>query len=180
MRGRVQRLCRSVLVALAATASQPATAETLGGITAFLDGEERHWHTVTMERRDRTLASASLERGPRLTELFVHGHREPRFGLQGQVSIEVRYLGDFRPDATPLSVDIIFAPRGMGGPFWTTRGAPDRSTIDVIALDIWGNSGRLEAAFSGLLCLRETISTATDSGNCKRINGMIDTRLHVR
>ena len=168
-----------IAVALLAVFPLVSGAGELGRITAFLDGQERTWHTITMEQLGGDVATASLTLGARLTELQVQGHPEPRFSTDDMLSLEVRYLGPYAPDATPLSLDIMYMPDGMGGPFWTTRGAPVQPEIDILVLDVWGGFGRLQAVFSGRLCLRRIISSATDPTTCKQVSGLIDTRLVV-
>lgn len=169
----------TVFAALLLSLPMPGYSERLGQIIAFLEGEAATWHTITMQQLGETRATASITLGSRLTEVNVQGHPEPRFTAHNVMSVDVRYLGTYSPDADPLTVDIMFMPDGMGGPFWTSKGAPEPSRIDIISLELIGSYGRLEAAFAGQLCLREFISTRTDPTICREVTGMIDTRLQV-
>ncbi|MDF0598311.1 hypothetical protein [Psychromarinibacter halotolerans] len=171
------RLTCCWLVVAAFASSTATTAEELGRITGFLDGEPTAWHTITMQQGGRTVATASVVQGVRLTELYVQGHPEARFGTAGLLSLEARYTGTYAPGATPLSVDVLFMPDGMGGPFWTSRGAARAPVLDIVSLEIWGNFGRLEAVFDAQLCLRPIISAATDPDTCRKVTGVIETEL---
>ncbi|MBS8227285.1 hypothetical protein DYI42_13730 [Vannielia litorea] len=124
-------------------------------------------------------ASASLRRGTRLTELSVHGHPEPAFSTRDVLSLEVRYLGAYAPGALPLSVDVMHMPEGMAGPFWTSRGAANPARVDIVELDVYGSYGRLVATFEAELCFRPIISSATDTGNCRPVTGLIETEIVV-
>lgn len=157
----------------------PAGAEGLGRITAYLGGEARAWHTITMEQGGRTVATASFEQGPRLTELRVQGHPEPGFSTHDVFSVDVRFEGRFAPGAVPLSVDVMHVPEGMGGPFWTSRGAAREARVDIVELEVYGGYGRLVATFEAELCFRPIISAATDSGNCRPVTGVIETEIAV-
>lgn len=154
-------------------------AQELGRIDGTLDGAARSWHTIQRTRMGRTVATASLVQGPRLTELNIQGHPEPRFSTDDVLSLEVRYLGAYFTGADPVSVDILHMPKGMGGPFWTTKGAPRPPSVEIVSLDVWGNFGRLHAAFAGLICQRKIISAATDPDDCKEVTGVVETDLQV-
>jgi hypothetical protein len=157
-----------------------AAAEGLGRITAFVEGEARTWHTVTHEQRGRRVATASYSQGQRLAELAVQGHPVPRFTVENVLSVEARYLGPVAPGALPLSVDVTLAPEGLGGPFWTTRGAGEGAAeLEIVTFDLLGRYGRLEAIFTARLCYRRSISYATDGARCRAVTGLIETELFV-
>ncbi|SIN82534.1 hypothetical protein [Vannielia litorea] len=167
----------SLLAAALAVLPLPARAETLGRITAYLGGESLTWHTIDVTLGARRMVTASFEQGARLTELRIQGHPEPRFTTRDVFSVDVRYLGAYAPGAVPLSVDVIHLPQGMGGPFWTSRGAGRPATVEVVELRVWGNYGRLVASFEAELCYRPMISAATDPQNCRPVTGVIETEL---
>lgn len=175
----MQPIVRCLFVAALAAAPLPATGEALGRITAYLDGVPQNWHTVTMQQGGRKVATASFTQGARLSELRIQGHPEPRFSTRGVFSLEVRYLGIYVPATLPLSVDVMYVPEGLGGPFWTSRGATRPATVDVVELETWGNYGRLVAAFDAELCLRAMISAFTDPTTCREVTGVIETELSV-
>lgn len=154
-----------------------ASAAELGRITAFLDGQEREWHTISMEQGGQNVATASFEQTANLAELHLQGHPIPAFTSKDVLSIDVRYLGRYRPDDDPMSIEILYMPDGMGGPFWTSQGAVVRPRFRIVSFDVWGSIGRVEAAFDGELCLRPIISSATDPSTCKTVSGKVETDL---
>ncbi|MCO6382774.1 hypothetical protein [Oceanicola sp. 502str15] len=167
------------LAVLLAALPMPAAAEGLGRITAYVDGVARGWHTISMEQGGARVATASLLRGPRLTELRVQGHPEPRFSVRDVFSLEVRWVGAYAPGAVPLSVDVIHVPEGMGGPFWTSRGARRAAVVDVVELEVWGGYGRLVATFEAELCRKPIISSAVDPETCRMVTGVVETEISV-
>ncbi|WP_425049574.1 hypothetical protein [Psychromarinibacter sp. S121] len=173
----IRRLRIGLSAACIAMAVSQAAAGDLGRITAFLDGDPIVWHTITMQQGGRTVATASVTQGARLTEVYVQGHPEPAFGTAKLFTLEARYVGPYAAGVLPLSVDIMYMPDGMGGPFWTSRGATRAPSLDIVALDVWGNFGRLEAVFEGELCLRRIISSATDPATCRTVSGLIETEI---
>ncbi|MGR3795449.1 hypothetical protein [Vannielia sp. SX4] len=176
---RIFALSQIVALMVASWLPLPVAAEGLGRITAYIAGEAEEWHTITMEQGGRKVATASFEQGARLTELRVQGHPEPRFTSRDVFSVDVRFEGPFAPGAEPLSVDVMHVPEGMGGPFWTSRGAAKPARIDIVELEVYGSYGRLVATFEAELCFRPIISSATDTGNCRPVTGVIETEIAV-
>ncbi len=175
----MRRIATTVTVISLLVAPNLAAAQGLGRIEARIGAVDMRWHTITTERAGGTEASAGLRFGPRLTELQIQGFPGPQFTSTNAISVDVRYLGPYAPDAVPMSVDILYMPEGMGGPFWTSNGAPIAPTVRVLALDVWGAFGRIDLLFSGELCLRKIISAATDQGRCREVTGRIETELFV-
>lgn len=152
----------------------------LGQIDAFIDGERHIWRTITLEQSGETISTARFHQSARMAELYLQAHPEPRFTTHDVISLEVRYLGQYSPKAEPMDVEILYMPNGMGGPFWTSRGAPLSATIDVIDFDIWGDVGKITVAFSGEICHRAKISAVPDPTNCKTVSGVAETELSAR
>ena len=163
-----------------ALAAFPATAGELGLITAFLDGEERVWHTITMEQGGKTIATATLQQSPHLAELQIQGHPVPGFTSKEVLSIDARFSGQYVPGAAPMSVEILYTPNGLSGPLWTSRGAPEPPRLQIVELDIWGSVGRVVAVITGEICMRPRLFSRTDISDCKSLNGKVETRLEVR
>lgn len=154
----------------------PAAAdETLGRMTAFLNGESMSWHLITFRQGGRLTSSASFRQNAHKAELILHGHAEPRFTSKGALTIEVRYEGIYEAGAEPIGMDILYLPEGMRGPIWTSNDAPEPPRIEFLAFDIWGDVGRLEAVFSGQLCLRRFIYSPTDTSQCMTLSGQVTT-----
>ena len=166
-------------VALAAMLPNIATADdALGTMRAFIDGNEDVWHTITMEQGGKRVATASFEQFASYSDLYLQGHVEPRFISKGMLSVEVRYFGQFDPDADPVAVEIIYMPNGLGGQFFTTRGSEPKPSFQIIDLSVWGNSGELIAAFSGKLCAT-WMNRPRDPSDCKTLSGQVSTRLAI-
>ena len=168
---------RLALMTLAFTI-QPALADELGRITAFIDGKEQSWHTITMTQGDQQVATASFEQTSHYADLYVQGHPEPRFVSKGMLSVDVRYAGQFTPDDDPMAIEIMYLPNGMGGQFFTSRGAGELARFQIVAFDGWGTAAELVAAFSGKLCSTR-MNAPVDLTDCMRINGQITSRIAV-
>lgn len=158
----------------------PAYAEELGRMTAFLDGEERVWYTITFPQAGETVYTATLERKPYQVELLLQGHPVPAFTSKDALSVDARFPGDYTLGDDPLSVEILYTPNGLSGPLWTSRGAPTAPRLQIVELDAWGGAGHLVAVVSGEICRRARLFSRTDPSDCKRISGKIETRLDVR
>lgn len=170
---RAGLLCTSLAIPAQGRAAE------LGQIIGFVDGARAVWHTVTHRQQGRQVATATVRFGPRLTDVQIQGHMEPRFTVEGVFSLDVQYLGRAEPGAQPMSADILMMPRGMGGPFWTTRGVAQKPRVDLLVLDAWGSVGRVEAVFEARLCLRPTLSAPTDTGTCRHVSGAVQTQVFV-
>jgi hypothetical protein len=168
-----------VIVTILLVAPGRAASQGLGRIEARIGDTDMRWQTITTARTRGTEASAAIRFGPRLTEIQIQGYPGAEFTSSDAISVDVRYLGPYAPDAVPMSVDILYMPEGMGGPFWTSNGATIAPTVRVLALDVWGAFGRIDLLFAGELCLRMIISAATDPGRCQEVTGRIETDLFV-
>ena len=152
--------------------------EPLGQIRGFLDGEEIIWHTIVMTQGGEGVATADFEQSPQHADLYLQGHLEPRFVSKGMLSVEARYAGQFDPDAEPISIEIIFMPNGLGGQFFTTRGANTAPWFQVLDFSVWGKGGTIIAAFSGELCAAR-MNPPRDPTVCKTLTGQVSTRVFV-
>lgn len=175
MGARIFRWAAGGVFACAAAAS----GGDLGRIEGRIDGREAGWNTLTIERNSGTQASATARFGQRLAEIQLQGYPELTFTSRDVFSIEVRYAAPFDPEAMPMSVDFLFTPNGLRGPFWSSRGAPVAPVFQVLRLDAWGAVGELDALFAGQICRRERISASTDIGACQEVSGRVQTELFV-
>ncbi len=157
-----------------------ALAEELGKITAFLDGNRRTWHTITFRQGEGDIATATFRQSGHLAELQFQGHPVPKFTSKDVLNIDVRFRGLYEPGAAPMSVDILYTPSGLSGPLWTSRGAPEPVEVQVLSFEIWGSFGQVTAIFSGQVCKRPRLFSKTDTTDCMRLNGLVETRLEVQ
>lgn len=148
-------------------------------MTAFVDGAPMGWHLITFEKGGEVTASASFRQTPHKAELILHGHAGERFASKGGLSIEVRYGGIYDAGAEPIGLDILYLPEGLRGPIWTSNDANTAPSIEIIAFDVWGNVGHVEAVFQAELCLRRYIYSPTDTTRCKTLSGQVATDLVV-
>ena len=155
-----------------------AVAQELGRITAFLDGEEKDWHTITMIQGGKPVPTASLDQTSHYADLYLQGHPEPRFVSKGMLSVDVRYAGQFEPESQPMAIEIMYLPNGMGGQFFTSRGAGEDARFQIVAFDVWGAAASLVAAFSGKLCATR-MNAPVDQANCLRISGQVTSRIAI-
>ena len=170
---------RAALICLCLFGPLPAASEeALGQIRAFLDGEERIWHTITMQQGGESVATASFKQTAHHADLYLQGHFEPRFVSKGMLSVEVRYAGQFAPGAEPRGIEIIYLPNGMGGKFFTTRGTEPAPQFQIVDFDAWGVSGTLVAAFSGRLCAA-WMNRPRDPTDCKTVEGQVTSRVEI-
>ncbi len=169
----------NILALILAGLPWAAVAAELGQINAFLDGEERVWHTITMEQGDRQIATATWQQRPYLAELLLQGHPVPEFTSKEALSIDTSFGGQYASGNEPISVEILYTPNGLSGPLWTSRGAPVEARLQIIELEIWGGVGRLVAVITGQVCMRPRLFSQTDVTDCKMLNGKIETRLVV-
>lgn len=174
---RTRLLVLAVITAAGVPRASPG--ETLGRMTAFVDGVPRSWHLITFEKGGELTSSAGFRQTAHKAEFFLHGHARPEFTSKGGLSLEVRYPGRYAPDVQPMGIDILYLPEGLRGPIWTSNDAPEPPSIEVIAFDVWGGVGYFEAVFQAQLCLREFIYSPTDTSQCLSVSGQVSTELLV-
>lgn len=170
----------AIMLSFCSVISNPAIAEELGQLTAFIDGEERVWYTITFPQGGATVFTATLEQKQYQLELLVQGHPVQAFTSKDVLSVDARFSGTYQPGDEPLSVEILYTPNGLSGPLWTSRGASEAPRLQIVELNAWGGAGDVTAVVSGEICRRARLFSRTDSSDCKRVNGKIETRLEVR
>ena len=171
---------RPVALIAALGLAETASAEELGQMTAYVDGEERVWYTITFPQGGDTVFTATLERKQYQVELLLQGHPVREFTSKEVLSVDARFSGDYEPGDDPLSVEILYTPNGLSGPLWTSRGAPEAPRLQIIELEAWGSTGHLVAVVSGEICRRARLFSQTDKSDCKAVSAKIETRLAVR
>lgn len=154
-----------------------AMAEALGQITAFLDGNKRVWHTITMEQGGRQVPTATFQQRANLAELKLQGHPIPEFTNKEALSIDAQFQGQYNLGSVPTSVEILYTPNGLTGPFWTSRGARLQPRLQIVELEAWGGVGRLVAVVSGEVCKRPRLFSRTDPDDCMTFTGKVETRI---
>ncbi|KPP85917.1 MAG: hypothetical protein HLUCCO07_03750 [Rhodobacteraceae bacterium HLUCCO07] len=169
-----------MLVFCAATVAVGAAAadDEFGRIEADYGGETRVWHTISLEQGGEFHASAEYRKTSMITTLHVQGHPELKFTTSDVLSIDLTWMGEPKPGEAPISVEMMFMPEGMKGPFWISADAPEAAEADL-AVELDGDRGRVSGTFSGMLCRQADMTTPPDTSDCKSISGTVDSGLLV-
>ena len=173
---------KNYLLMMACLIAFPAVlcAEEVGQINANFDGEERKWFIISIERGDKKALSASLSNLKRLPTLALQGHTQPRYSSTDALSIDIAWFGAYDPAKAPASVEIIFMPKGMSNPFYTSDQVAEKPTVTIDKLEFDDNSGHATGSFSGKVCLVPKLYETPDPNDCKLISGTFDTEIQVR
>ncbi|EBA09355.1 hypothetical protein [Sagittula stellata] len=155
----------------------PACAEELGVMTARVDGAPMEWRLYAFDRSGGQIATAAFRQDQWLAELQLQGHVEPDFSSADVMSLTVRFPGWYAPGVAPMSVDILYVPERLGGPFWTSRGARQGPSVEIVRFDVMGRMGEIDLAFAGKLCRKAYLSAPVDLGNCVEVLGRVVSRV---
>lgn len=172
MKLRMLAFCAATLVAGAAGADE------LGIIEADFGGEARVWHTISLEQGGEFHASAEYRKHSGFTMLNVQGHPEPKFTTSDVLSVNLMWMGDPNPGTAPMTVEVMFMPEGMKGPYWISADAPEAAEADLV-VEADGDRGRVSGTFRAMLCRQSDMSTPPDTNDCKTISGTVDSGLLV-
>ena len=156
----------------------PAMANEFGQVTATLDGTERTWYTIYIQRGDEITATATLNSG-QTTDLHIQSHPRPAFTTDDVLIVDVMYLGDVSPGGAPFSIEVMYLEKRMSGPIWGSEGAARQPTLAIESLDLGDDEGHVAGGFSAQLCFIERIGADPDTGKCKDVEGRFDTRLQI-
>lgn len=162
-----------LLLSVLTCAPMMSQAQELGQITAFLDGQERIWHTISMTQNGKSVATASVKKNSSQVAFYLQGHPEPRFTSKGMLSLDVRYVGALNLAGKPKTVEILYLPNGMAGPVWTSVGTTRAAEFQIVDFTLWGNTGEIIAAFSAELCATQITSGPVDLEDCIQLNGKV-------
>lgn len=147
--------------------------ETIGTITAMVDGVEREWQTIRHSNSDGTDASARVyDLGP-MSTVEIQGMGEDT------IVMEVAVVGGLAPGAMG-EVQIALFPKGEGfmGTRWTSEDAGVSPTLTFDSLALEGAGGNASGTFAGRLCRAEGFEEV-DTSDCREISGRFETELLV-
>lgn len=150
-------------LALCLVAAPALALDSIGTVTARLDGADLSWEVLRME--DGAAAAQVTDIGP-LTMIDLHAMGD------GDVYINMIFQGDPSADTAPVGVTFEIRPEGPSGPAWKSEGAAHAPKLMFDRLDL-GGAGRMEARFVASLCRGDAPTT------CKLVEGRIDTDLGV-
>ena len=173
---------RSVLATAAIAVGFPSllSAEEIGQVNAEFDGEQRQWFTIAVKRGDEQAMTASFKNSKRLSSLTVQGHPEARFTTKDVLSVNADWFGEYAPGKAPVSVEILYFPVGMSGPFYTTDQVPDAPVLTIESLDLGSEPGYVAGTFAGRLCAVPKLYEEPDLNDCKAMSGRFDTAVRLR
>lgn len=155
-----------------------ALAEEMGTIDADLGGEAKTWYTITLGGNSTDDSSATFDDEGGFAMLHLQGHPGDRFTTNDVISVDLMWMGTFSAEKAPISVEFLYMPNGMTGPFWTSEDAPQPATADFDVV-VEGDP-KVTGTFSGMLCFKEGITTPVDTANCKPFSGTVDSTLAVQ
>lgn len=149
--------------------------ETIGTISATLDGAEVQWQTIQFTNSDGTDASASVQRIGPISMIAIQGS-----GDEGTLVIEAAVTGSPGTDAAVEVMGITLFPKGEGfmGMRWTSEEVGTPPDLTFTTLEVGDTEGRAEGAFDARLCRAEGFEDV-DVTTCKQMSGSFETRLLV-
>lgn len=152
---------KRLFLALGLVATPAVALDSVGTVTAYLDGADLTWEVLRME--DGSTMAQVNDIGP-LTLIDINAMGD------GHFHINLIFEGEPSADAAPAGITIDIRPDGATGPAWQSEGAPHEPKIMLERLDLDG-AGRMEAKFVASLCRSDAPTT------CKLVEGWIDTDL---
>lgn len=158
---------RSIGLALCAGAMALASAQALADeIRGTLDGEAREWHVVT--HAEGSTANYH-ELMPGMLGVTIQGHREEKFATQGTLSIDFMVM-----QAPPGAASVTYFPENSLTPHYGTE---SDVPIEIEALEIDGETGRVKGRVATSLAYVESMMTEHDHDNAMEIDVTFDVAL---
>ncbi|MDF1716040.1 MAG: hypothetical protein P1U75_05125 [Antarcticimicrobium sp.] len=152
---------KRLFLALGFVATPAVALDSVGTVTAYLDGADRRWEVLRMD--DGAAMVQVNDIGP-LTLIDINAMGD------GHFHINLIFEGEPSADTAPAGITIDIRPEGVTGPGWQSDGAPHPPKLMLERLDL-DDSGRMEAKFVASLCRSDAPTT------CKFVEGWIDTDL---
>lgn len=155
---------------LAAGAPAAAQQETIGEVSATIDGEAFEWRTIGPDRSG-TDYNTFLNAQFGLLDVSVMGFPPGGITMRGVVQLTFMLM----PNALEtMDQEVIFAPEGMSR-MWTSLEGEDLITIE--RFDASAPTGDVSGRFSGRVCQKDGMFAEPDPDRCKQIDGTFTSRL---
>lgn len=135
-------------------------------IRGTLNGEPHEWHVLS--EGDMSTANFS-ELMPGMVNVTVQGHREARYATQGTLSISFMVMQGQPGDASVT----YFHESGLTPHYGTESDVP----IEIEALEIDGETGRVKGRVATSLAYVESMMTEHDHDNAMEIDVTFDVAL---
>jgi len=175
---RDRGLCLVLALLLVCLLTGQGHAQEVGQVDANWRGGPKSWQVVTIERLSVPVHAGEFDPVRLGYEIAIQAVADAQDPNRDTISFELLLVQQEGQGSVLQAGDMLYLPKGMSGPFWTSRGNP--FTFEVLYFDVWGNVGNLEAVFDGTLCHRARLSAPVDRDNCHAINGFLSTRLYRR
>lgn len=152
---------KRLFLALGLVATPAVALDSVGTVTAYLDGADRTWEVLRMD--DGAAMVQVNDVGP-LTMIDINAMGD------GDFHINLIFEGEPSANSVPAGITIDIRPDGLTGPSWQSEGAAYTPKLMLERLDLDG-AGRMEAKFVASLCRSDAPTT------CSLVEGRIDTGL---
>jgi hypothetical protein len=134
-----------------------------GTLTGTLGGEERTWYAITAVEEGEAVSTATfMSIGGAFYIISIQGHDEPRFRVEGTLSVEVTMTGLPDPATCPCRADEASALYWNGSSMFSDLYEDEAAEVvfTVIALD--GDRMRLEGEVRATLAYRASMTSGLD------------------
>ena len=149
-------------------------------MTVDLDGEDRSFYFISVARGDQMAMTASFVDHKRLPSLNFQAHPEPRFTTTDVLSVSGSWFGGYSEGKSLTDIEILFLPKGMSEPHYTTDQVEGDPTLTLDSFEIDGETGQVAGEFSGKMCRVAKLYEAPDLDDCMDITGTFETPLMVQ
>jgi hypothetical protein len=124
-------------------------------IEGQIDGDPRSWHVLEFEG-DSTATFHEFGHG--MVSVSIQGHQEPRFQVQGTISIDFAMMGN----QVLGGAEVAYFPEPSMVPNYTNDG---EGRFELLRSDISGPEARFEGRFAGTLARTERMGDEPNPGD---------------
>ena len=132
-------------------------------ISGTLDGEPHEWHVLSEGGASTANFSEFM---PGMVNVTVQGHREERYETQGTLSINFMVM-----QGAPDNASVTYFPESRLTPHYGTE---EEVPIEIEALEIDGDGGRVKGRIATSLPYLESMTTEYDHDNAIEIDVTFD------
>jgi len=154
----------AIVAALVVTAHPGVAQESIGSITATIDGEPLEWTTLAGGDGDEDY-NTYLRDHAGILDVSLMGFQPGPVSMRGAVQITFVMM----PGANePLDASVIYLPEGMRRS-WMSLDSETPVMIDH--LEVTGSGGEVQGRIAGRICFKESLFAEPDTDQCKTIEG---------
>lgn len=159
-----------VIGALAMGAGTAAAQDSIGEMTATIDGTQKSWRMLGPDGSGQDYNTGLRMFGP-MANVSAMGFPPGRITMRGSVQLSFTMLPG---SLDTMEQEVIFAPEGMGR-IWSTL--PEENALTITRFETDSEGGMVAGEIAGRLCLKESLFADPDPDNCQSIEGSFSTRL---